>query len=163
MGQATYVYRPSTGLYYPVTVQELEGELTLDVAQAGGIAAPPPYIADPGESLISVETYLIANRLTTLDMTTAQFNFFACGISDLVESYCNYSWRISEVAVPTGLQKVVANMIKVDIENSGKSQIYQSESMTGYSYSLAANILPNSILSQFAVALAPYRVLNIWM
>jgi len=163
MPNPTYIFNPSDGLYHPVIVTGTGDNLNLDISPDGGLLNPPPYIAVVGESLISTETYLIATRQTDLGMTEAEFNFFAVGVSDLVESYCGYSWRISATPVPVGLQKVVAEMIKASIDNAGQSNLCKSESMTGLTYTLADGVQHTDILSGYKSALSPFRQLHIWM
>ena len=165
MGNPTYVFNPSDGLYHPVIVTGSGDDMSLAVSQDGGVLTPPAYIAVEGESLITLETYLIANKLTALTgMTQEEWGFFAVGISDLVELYCSYSWRTLAVAVPVGLQKVVARMIKTDIEQATKQALnFKSESITNYSYTLQDGANSNDVLSNFKNSLAPFRVCFVGM
>ena len=161
--QATYIQNVTDGLWYPWQCIGTGQDVTLACVGAG-VPTPPPYIPTASEPLVSLAAYLVGTRQTALQgITQEEWAWFAVGISDLVEMYCNYSWRINAVAVPARLQQIVARMIKADIDQAQKSERFKSENMTNYSYTMQDVINPNDIVSQYKNALAPFRVLFVGM
>ena len=158
-----YIYHPTTGLWYPIIAQTVEGEITSGIDQSGGVLTPPAYVADVGDPLINTDYYLCFTQSVTLPVSELVWNVFACTVSDLVESYCKKSWRVLVEEVPLPVQMVTAFTTRDLIVNkAGNTGLYKSYSGGDYSWTLQDGITPGDILAPYKSLLNPYRELSIY-
>lgn len=153
----SYVYNSNTGLWYEVTAVVVGSGVTLTVSDTG-VANPPVYIPGAGEPLIDAATYMAIMGLTEIP-NLAQWSYVALAISDMIERYCWYSWRDNEVAVPAGLQLIVARAIASAATQTQPTATagLKSESFSSYSYTLADGVSASAALSPFYNDLRLYR------
>lgn len=163
MAQVQYVYVPSKALWYPINGVEIDGEITTQIAQTGGVTNPPPYIGAVGEALLNEDYYLAFTQTLSLPVDTPTFNLFALIVSDQIENYCRQSWRIQAVAVPLSVQYVAALVIRdLMVSKATNTGLYKSYSGGDYSWSLADGVTPGDILAPYKSLLNPYRELSIY-
>lgn len=169
-----YVFNADTQLWYPLLATGSGDTLTLAVGQ-DGVASPPDYLPSATEPLCSVETYMVVHGLEVLDMSLERWTFLALTVSEAVESWCSTSFRVAvtdplllesdpdfetETVTPpsTGLQVVVARMIKDYEQGLAQKQGLKSETLRNYSYVIDGD--STGFCSRYGTDLKPYRRLH---
>lgn len=158
MAHTPYVQNITDGLWYPITAVTVGAGVTLDVADTGGLATPPAYIPDDTDPLIDVASYMAIMGISDV-ANEAQWTFAALAVSDYVERWCHYSWRMESAAVPYGLQLIIARAISTLLGrlSPNTTEGVVSESFSSYSYSLAQGVSTSEALSPFYADLKMYR------
>jgi hypothetical protein len=112
-----------------------------------------------GGALITIEQYMVIFDLASVSDYN-QWLYASYGVSDLIERFCNFSWRDTGTSVPYGLVNITAMMIRDQISyfknelNASK----KSESIKNYSYTLGDSVAIGSPLNQYQQSLYPYKV-----
>jgi len=164
MAESTYIFRPETGLWYPIQIVEVEGELTTQIDETGGILTPPPYFATPGTPLISIDHFLCFAGLSVLPTNEVTWTAYATAVSDAVENYCHKSWRYAPTTdVPLQIMMATALASRDLLGNKGSSiGMYKSYSGGDYSWTLQDGITPGDFLAPYKAMLNQYRELCIY-
>lgn len=163
MAQLSYIFRPATGLWYPINIVDVEGELTTTVDETGGTLTPPTYIATTGTPLIDVDHFLCFTGLSTLPVNQGTWTAYATSVSDAVENYCHKSWRIAAVDVPLQVMMATSLATRDLLSNkSGTVGMYKSYSGGDYSWTLQDGIQPGDFLAPYRAMLYQYKELCIY-
>ena len=167
----TYLQNKDDGLWYPVVLTGTGADMALAWGDVG-VATPPPYVPTEGEPLVSQAQYEAVTSLAVADV--AQWRWIALMVSDSVESYLCRSYRVAQVPpltlecdtvvaavtpVPMGLVAVVCLCIRdaLKLAQGQTNAGMKSETLRGYSYTLADTVAATDTVSAYAQALRPWR------
>lgn len=135
-------------------IEEGTGLVTVTVSQ-DGVAADPGYVPAAGDILCPIEYYLSVFNLAEASVNGNRYMNLAQAVSRYIERYCNTDWV--GVEVPSDLMYIAACMIRDRFteSDSAKDPRLQSETLKGYSYTLAT---PGPAYAKYTNELAMFRI-----